>query len=112
LPGLGLEFDEGELQATALAGLDAPDLAGEPEFGDLAGMDGDDLLKEFDLGGLDDNDFGNLDEVGTKLDLATAYVEMGDADGARDMLEEVLQEGDAEQKQKAQELLDQIAAQA
>ncbi|MDX8385225.1 MAG: FimV/HubP family polar landmark protein [Gallionella sp.] len=47
-------------------------------------------------------------EVATKLDLAKAYQEMGDADGAREILDEVLREGDAEQKQAAQSLLDQL----
>ena len=47
-------------------------------------------------------------EVATKLDLAKAYQEMGDADGAREILDEVLREGDAEQRQAAQSLLDQL----
>lgn len=47
-------------------------------------------------------------EVATKLDLAKAYQEMGDADGSREILDEVLREGDAEQKQAAQSLLDQL----
>ena len=64
-----------------------------------------------DLGfDLDEEFGGGIDEVGTKLDLATAYVEMGDAGGARDMLEEVLREGSTEQQQKAQQLLEQISA--
>jgi FimV-like protein len=33
------------------------------------------------------------DEVATKLDLAQAYIDMGDNDGARDILNEVLTEG-------------------
>ena len=44
-------------------------------------------------------------EVATKLDLAKAYEEMGDKDGARDLLKEVLKEGDAAQQQQAQTLL-------
>jgi len=47
-------------------------------------------------------------EVATKLDLAKAYHEMGDAVGAREILEEVLREGDAGQREAAQSLLDQI----
>jgi len=47
-------------------------------------------------------------EVATKLDLAKAYQEMGDADGSREILDEVMQEGDAAQKQAAQALLDQL----
>ncbi|MCX7169102.1 MAG: pilus assembly protein FimV, partial [Proteobacteria bacterium] len=44
-------------------------------------------------------------EVATKLDLAKAYQEMGDKDGARELLNEVLKEGDAAQQQQAQTML-------
>lgn len=47
-------------------------------------------------------------EVATKLDLAKAYQEMGDAVGAREILEEVLREGDEEQQEAAQSVLNQI----
>jgi pilus assembly protein FimV len=49
-----------------------------------------------------------MSEVGTKLDLARAYMDMGDPDGARSILNEVLQEGSASQCQEAQRLLDSI----
>ena len=45
------------------------------------------------------------EEVNTKLDLARAYLEMGDQEGAREILEEVLGEGDAKQKADADKLL-------
>lgn len=48
------------------------------------------------------------DEVGTKLDLARAYIDMGDPEGARSILDEVLDEGSAGQKQEAQQLMAQI----
>lgn len=44
-------------------------------------------------------------EVATKLDLAKAYEEMGDKDGARELLNEVLKEGDAAQQSQAGEML-------
>lgn len=47
-------------------------------------------------------------EVATKLDLAKAYQEMGDAGGAKEILEEVLKEGDAEQRAAAKEILKQL----
>lgn len=47
-------------------------------------------------------------EVATKLDLAKAYQEMGDAVGAREILEDVLREGDEGQREAAQSLLNQI----
>lgn len=46
------------------------------------------------------------DEIGTKLDLAKAYIEMGDQDGAKDLLKEVMDEGDSRQKDAARELLE------
>jgi pilus assembly protein FimV len=48
-------------------------------------------------------------EVATKLDLAKAYEEMGDKDGARELLNEVMKDGDAAQKGQAQQLLAKIA---
>ena len=44
-------------------------------------------------------------EVATKLDLAKAYQEMGDKDGARELLNEVVKEGDAAQKSQAEQML-------
>jgi pilus assembly protein FimV len=44
-------------------------------------------------------------EIATKLDLAKAYEEMGDKDGARELLNEVMKDGDAAQKGQAQQLL-------
>ena len=44
-------------------------------------------------------------EVATKLDLAKAYEEMGDKDGARELLNEVMKDGDTAQKGQAQQLL-------
>ncbi|HKE43770.1 MAG TPA: FimV/HubP family polar landmark protein [Steroidobacteraceae bacterium] len=49
-----------------------------------------------------------MSEVGTKLDLARAYMDMGDPEGARSILEEVLQEGSATQKQEAQRLIESL----
>jgi pilus assembly protein FimV len=49
-----------------------------------------------------------MSEVGTKLDLARAYMDMGDPDGARNILEEVLNEGSAAQKQEAQRLMESL----
>ena len=58
--------------------------------------------------GADDFMIGD-DSVGTKLDLARAYLDMGDPDGARSMLEEVLGEGSDMQRNEAKELLQRIA---
>lgn len=72
---------------------------GEPSFTaeDAAlAMDSDE--PEFDF-------LSGTDEVATKLDLAQAYIDMGDKDGARDILGEVLSEGDDGQKSEAKEML-------
>jgi pilus assembly protein FimV len=45
-------------------------------------------------------------DVQTKFDLAKAYQEMGDKDGAREILQEVIKEGDAAQQAEAKQLLD------
>jgi pilus assembly protein FimV len=49
------------------------------------------------------------EEVDTKLDLVTAYLDMGDSEGARELLEEVLKEGGPKQKARAQELYSSLA---
>ncbi|SDD17972.1 FimV/HubP family polar landmark protein [Aquimonas voraii] len=49
-----------------------------------------------------------IEAAATKLELARAYLDMGDVEGARGMLEEVTQEGTAEQRQDARRLLDEI----
>jgi FimV-like protein len=50
------------------------------------------------------------DPVDTKLDLARAYLDMGDPVGARAMLEEVLEEGSQTQKDEAKRLLASVEA--
>ncbi|TWC42898.1 pilus assembly protein FimV [Pseudomonas sp. SJZ079] len=54
----------------------------------------------------DDFDFlSGTDETATKLDLARAYIDMGDTEGARDILDEVIAEGNEDQQQEARELV-------
>jgi pilus assembly protein FimV len=74
--------------------LDSVDLQADSDSPDL----------EFDIGDLDD-----IDEAETKLDLASAYIDMGDPDGARSILNEVLVEGTQEQKNRAHELLESLS---
>ncbi|HEX5420099.1 MAG TPA: FimV/HubP family polar landmark protein [Gammaproteobacteria bacterium] len=78
-----------------------------------------DLDVGMDLPGEDDptgnESFGPLDpqtmtEIGTKIDLARAYIDMGDPEGARSILEEVLDEGDSTQRREAQGLIDAMSA--
>ena len=56
---------------------------------------------DYDLGG----EPATMSEVGTKLDLARAYMDMGDPEGARSILDEVLQEGNPTQRQEAERLI-------
>jgi pilus assembly protein FimV len=75
----------------------------EPTFTEADAAMGDDL-------GEDDFDFlAGTDEAATKLDLAQAYIDMGDSDGARDILNEVLTEGDEKQRGEAKEMLSHLA---
>lgn len=99
-----LDFDLGDLglelgDEAADAPLELDEVAGEANLADLGELS--------DLGDL--GDLGDLDAVGTKLDLAKAYVDMGEPDSARSILGEVLAEGDDKQKAQAQELLDQLS---
>ncbi len=55
---------------------------------------------------LDDSGMGGeQDEVDTKLDLARAYEDMGDSEGARELIEEVMREGSPDQVAKAKDML-------
>lgn len=70
---------------------------GEMDFSELSDEDNDDIFDSSD------------DMVGTKLDLAKAYIDMGDQDGARSILDEVVEEGDDDQRQEAEQLKQQIS---
>jgi pilus assembly protein FimV len=98
--------------------LDAPDaFAAElddvnAELESLSNSIGEPTFTEADAALGDDDDFDFLsgtDEAATKLDLAQAYIDMGDSDGARDILKEVVSEGSAEQKSEAEEMLSRLA---
>ncbi len=94
----GLDFDLDIGADTADAGL---------EFD--SGSDAGSLDLNLDASDTADADIGGGDEVGTKLDLAKAYIDMGDPEGARSILDEVMDEGSSTQKEEAQSLLGQIA---
>ena len=108
------DLDFGDLGLEGAGEESAPQA--EPEAEDMLSLDMSELegtggeLEEFgDLGDLDDEGLlSDSDEIATKLDLAQAYIEMGDSDGARSMLEEVAEAGNDDQKQQAQELLAKI----
>ncbi|MGE7994051.1 FimV/HubP family polar landmark protein [Pseudomonas sp. NPDC089554] len=60
------------------------------------------------LDDLDFDFFSGADEVATKLDLARAYIDMGDNQGARDILDEVVKDGDSTQRQEAEDMLSRL----
>jgi len=100
-----------------LSGATITQLAGEPEAGvvDLSEITGELPVLEggkLEMTGLHRApDFGiegeaaTMSEVGTKLDLARAYIDMGDPEGARSILDEVLKEGSPVQRKEAERLL-------
>ncbi|HSY08528.1 MAG TPA: FimV/HubP family polar landmark protein [Steroidobacteraceae bacterium] len=105
LKGHDLDFDLGEMDAAPAANA-----AGEVDLdvGDAGAADKaftiTQKLSSEELA-LPDLEPATMSEVGTKLDLARAYMDMGDPEGARNILEEVLNEGSVAQKQEAQRLL-------
>ncbi|HEX5055248.1 MAG TPA: FimV/HubP family polar landmark protein [Gammaproteobacteria bacterium] len=125
---IGLDIDniEGITDVDSSSGSISSKSAGDDLIAELGGGDSELSLEgasdtEFDLPEDDDTlidagddtfsgDSGGAseDEVSTKLDLAKAYMDMGDYDGASSTLEEVLSEGNDKQKREAEELLDQI----
>ncbi len=100
--------DDATVERPRLKAGDGVDL----DLGDLG-----DFLDETPTEALSPEDFSDelheartMTEVGTKLDLARAYVDMGDPEGARSILEEVLEEGDDGQRQQAQKLIETLPA--
>lgn len=105
------ETDLGEvddLEASISHDLDA-ELDSELE--DLLSGAGDNSVSLSD-DSADDDAFDGLnllegaDEVETKLDLARAYIDMEDFDGAKDILQEIIKEGSTAQQQEANTLID------
>jgi FimV-like protein len=107
LTGNDVDYDLGDAPAghsTNGSGLDldlgtatVPDAA----FTQTQKLSSDDLA-------LPDLEPVTMSEVGTKLDLARAYMDMGDPDGAKNILEEVMHEGSMTQKQEAQRLMESL----
>lgn len=96
-----LDFDLSgfDLNIPKAPAAEAP-VAGAPKAPamDFSGLD----LDLGDMGSVGEDEF---DEVATKLDLAKAYLEMGDKEGAREILQEVINEGNDKQKSDAQGIM-------
>jgi len=102
---LDFDFNLGEETPPAAPDVKAP--AAMPEL-DLSGISLDlDESKAMapDVMAAAGEELSGSAEAATKLDLARAYVEMGDTDGAREILEEVLKEGSSQQQADASQLL-------
>ena len=93
-----LDIEEGEEDSIS---LDDDDLSLDLDDDDFSFDDEEDDLSE-------DDDAQGEDEISTKLDLARAYIDMGDSDGAKEILNEVVAEGTDEQQADAKSLLDKI----
>ncbi len=108
--GDDLELDLGEGSEEVLTDTEGLDAATDENSNDTEIVeivtDNDDL--DLDDIGLDLDDIGGDDAVETKLDLAKAYFEMGDTDGAKEMIAEIIQEGNDGQIAKAEELSKEI----
>ena len=75
---------------------------------DLDGFElGGEAEAEAELEG--DGELADLDEVSTKLDLARAYIDMGDPDGAKNILNEVMDEGNDNQRDEARGIMAQMS---
>jgi pilus assembly protein FimV len=96
--------------ATELENFDIDDVdTADVEVGAEAELPSEDdlMLPDEDLESF--GELSELDDVSTKLDLARAYIEMGDKDGAKGILEEVVEEGSDAQKQEAQNMISEIS---
>jgi pilus assembly protein FimV len=103
----GLDLDLGNLDKTTIErgnGIDL-DVGTPPSSGSEGTFVQTQRIMAEDIP-LPDLEPATMSEVGTKLDLARAYMDMGDPEGARSILSEVLSEGSVSQKQEARRLID------
>ncbi len=98
-PVADLEMPSMDLNLDSNEGIET--LATQDTKEDSLLTDFDDNLSFLELG----DEVIEETEIGTKIDLAKAYIDMGDIDGARSTLEEVMQEGTDVQKLEAEELM-------
>jgi pilus assembly protein FimV len=97
-------FEDFDLSASNLSGSDKEAFSDEFEFNfDLDIPSSEE--READAGV---SDLMDMDEWETKLDLAKAYIDMGDAEAAKDIADEVYEKGSSEQRKVALELLDEL----
>ena len=103
LPDLDLNDFDLDLEEEVEAPVRPTTEDAEVAFSEEGGSSLEAVINDDDLDFLSDDD-----EVATKLDLARAYMDMGDTDGAKDILQEVLEQGSDEQKEEAKGLIGQM----
>ena len=128
------DIDPNSIEEDSLPTLQTSEI-GKPDLDDLGenlaasetgtfekDMLADEVTEQFDVGNIDATmtdlgEFGDdyelenpsvIEEVGTKLDLAKAFVDMGDEDAAKETLTEVIEQGDQTQIQQAKDILDKL----
>lgn len=111
-------LDDASLDDLDIEGLEPPGAGDDTAHLDTVALEGEELPEiELDLGDektvvmpvSDDVERqSDADEADTKLNLAKAYIELGDNDGARSILNEVSTEGNEAQQAEAQSLLSQL----
>jgi len=110
-PAVDPATDEDKGQKTFDDGLDELDQLIAQDFAGAADVDDqDDWSFDEPVGSDGEQKTGvGEDEAATKLDLARAYIDMGDEEGARGILAEVLEEGNSGQRTQAQSLIEEIS---
>lgn len=118
MPTLELDDHDLSLDTAAITGMDELNVE-IPSLDTITGHTGS-VATDVDLAsiGLDlssnpdvavAGDGAKWQEMATKLDLASAYEEIGDKEGARELLDEVVKDGDNSQQQKARAMLSKIS---
>ncbi len=112
--GLELETEDDGAEESAAHAWAKTDTEVEPMV-DVSPLEltDEDLKGPEDEGDADSSEnlqYSPWDESATKLDLAKAYLDMGDQSGARNIIDEVLREGNEGQRKQAAELAAQLAS--
>ena len=101
---------DNDIEEDLFAGLEESEGSESSDDDWLADLSDDISSLDDNLDDIDDSElFSAEDEVGTKLDLARAYIDMGDSESAKGILDEVVSDGNDEQKKDANELIERIA---
>ena len=107
-------LDDAKAEVVAVA-TETPALDSKDDFESINSSNVIDFDFDFDMpatgvdeqgSNFDSPDLNDMDEMETKLDLARAYIDMGDAQAAKDITEEVFKKGSAEQKKLAEAILE------